>query len=74
MKGVSILTPLEQAFKIEVEDTLASKNIQVENEYVINQIINDLVSSSDEMWDCIIARILEVSGKRIQEYLEGKLD
>lgn len=67
------MTPLEQAFKTEVIDTLVSKNITIEDDNLIAQIVDDLVSSSDEMWDCIIARILEVSGKRITEYLNGDL-
>lgn len=67
------MTTLEEAFKQEVEETLASKNIVVEDNKVIEAIVDELVNSSDDMWDYIVARILSVSGRKIRDHLDGTL-
>lgn len=64
---------LEQAFKNEVVETLASRNIVIEDEEVIDRIVDILVNDSDDMWDCILSNILKVSGDIISKHLEGEL-
>lgn len=64
---------LEQAFKNEVIDTLAARNIVIEDEEVIDRIVDILVNDSEDMWDCIISNILKVSGDIITKHLDGEL-
>lgn len=64
---------LEQAFKNEVVETLASRNIVIEDEEVIDKIVDILVNDSEDMWDCILSNILKVSGDIISKHLEGEL-
>lgn len=64
---------LEQAFKNEVVETLASRNIVIEDNEVIDRIVSILVNDSDDMWDCILSNILKVSGDIISKHLEGEL-
>lgn len=64
---------LEQAFRNEVIDTLAAKNIAIEDDEVIDRIVDILVTDSEDMWDCIISNILKVSGDIISMHLEGEL-
>lgn len=64
---------LEQAFKIEVKDTLAARNIVIDDDEVIDRIVDILVTDSEDMWDCIISNILKVSGDIITKHLEGEL-
>ena len=64
---------LEQAFKNEVVETLASRNIVIEDEEVIDRIVDILVNDSEDMWDCILSNILKVSGDIISKHLEGEL-
>ena len=64
---------LEQAFKNEVVETLASRNIVIENNEVIDKIVDILVNDSEDMWDCILSNILKVSGDIISKHLEGEL-
>lgn len=70
--GYSMST-LEQAFKNEVVETLASRNIVIEDEEVIDKIVDILVNDSEDMWDCILSNILKVSGDIISKHLEGEL-
>lgn len=53
---------LEQAFKNEVIDTLAARNIVIADDEIIDRIVDILVNDSEDMWDCIISNILKVSG------------
>ena len=62
---------LEQAFKNEVEDTLASRGIEINDDRIINAIVDTLVNDEDGMWDYITSTILRVSGEKIAEYLVG---
>lgn len=64
---------LEQAFKNEVIDTLAARNIVIEDEEVIERIVDILVNDSEDMWDYIMSNILKVSGDIITKHLEGEL-
>lgn len=67
------MSTLEQAFKNEVVETLASRNIVIEDEEVIDKIVDILVNDSEDMWDCILSNILKVSGDIISKHLEGEL-
>lgn len=64
---------LEQAFRNEVIDTLAARNIVIEDNEVIDRIVDILVTDSEDMWDCIISNILKVSGDIITKHLDGEL-
>ena len=64
---------LEQAFKNEVIDTLAARNIVIDDDEVIDRIVDILVTDSEDMWDCIISNILKVSGDIISKHLDGEL-
>lgn len=64
---------LEQAFKNEVVDTLAARNIVIDDDEVIDRIVDILVNDSEDMWDCILSNILKVSGDIISKHLEGEL-
>lgn len=64
---------LEQAFKNEVIDTLAARNITIADDEVIDKIVDILVTDSEDMWDCIISNILKVSGDIITKHLDGEL-
>ena len=64
---------LEQAFKNEVVETLASRNIVIDDDEVIDKIVDILVNDSEDMWDCILSNILKVSGDIISKHLEGEL-
>ena len=64
---------LEQAFKNEVIDTLAARNIVIDDDEAIDKIVDILVTDSEDMWDCIISNILKVSGDIISKHLEGEL-
>lgn len=64
---------LEQAFKNEVVETLASRNIVIDDNEVIDRIVDILVNDSEDMWDCILSNILKVSGDIISKHLEGEL-
>lgn len=64
---------LEQAFKNEVKDTLAARNIVIDDDEVIDRIVDILVTDSEDMWDCIISNILKVSSDIITKHLEGEL-
>lgn len=60
---------LEQAFKNKVEDTLAARGIEINDDRIINAIVDTLVNDEDGMWDYITSTILRVSGEKIAEYL-----
>ena len=60
---------LEQAFKNKVEDTLAARGIEINDDRIINAIVDTLVNDEEGMWDYITSTILRVSGKKIAEYL-----
>lgn len=64
---------LEQAFKNEVKDTLAARNIVIDDDEVIDRIVDILVNDSEDMWDYIISNILKVSGDIITKHLDGEL-
>lgn len=64
---------LEQAFKNEVEDTLAARGIEINDDRIINAIVDTLVNDEEGMWDYITSTILRVSGKKIAEYLEESM-
>ena len=64
---------LEQAFKNEVVETLAARNIVIDDNEVIDKIVDILVNDSEDMWDCILSNILKVSGDIISKHLEGEL-
>lgn len=64
---------LEQAFKNEVVETLASRNIVIDDDAVIDRIVDILINDSEDMWDCILSNILKVSGDIISKHLEGEL-
>lgn len=64
---------LEQAFKIEVVDTLAARNITIDDSNVIEAIVEDLINEQEDMWDYINTTILRVSAKKITQHLEGTL-
>lgn len=64
---------LEQAFRNEVVDTLAARNIVIEDEEVIERIVDILVNDSEDMWDYIMSNILKVSGDIITKHLDGEL-
>lgn len=60
---------LEQAFKNKVEDTLAARGIEINDDRIINAIVDTLVNDEEGMWDYITSTILRVSGEKIAEYL-----
>ena len=64
---------LEQAFTNEVIDTLAARNITIEDSSLIDSIVSDLINEQEDMWDYINTTILRVSASKIMAYLEGTL-
>lgn len=66
------MSPLEQVFTEQVASCLSVRGITIEDDNLMARIVDDLINNSDEMWDMIDSRILDIAQVKISKHILGE--